>query len=302
MKRILSKFSIIAAACILALSCNKDDDAGIAPPRDYGVQYATERADIEKYLDDHYIEVDANMNVTIDSLDTEHTISIRNQTAYQLLSKEVVFSGITYKVYYLVLNEGIGDAPTRGDNILAAYKGQLLNGTQFDSNPFPQSPASLNDAILGWQEIVPLFKEGVYIPNPPTDPNGPAQFENYGAGVMILPSALAYYDRSLDTAPAYSTMIFSFKLYRVDDTDIDGDGIVNRDEMGGFDDVSKFDSDGDGIPNYRDTDDDNDGVLTRDEITNPVTNQLYSPYSAIPSCNPLTEPNGTKRHLDPSCF
>lgn len=296
MKRFIScAFTAVAGLMIMA-SCNKnDDDNNIVPPRDYAVQKAVEEKDIEDYLDDNYIEVDADMNVKFGKLDSEHTVSIRNQTTYRLTSKDVVFSGQTYKVYYVILQEGVGDAPTRGDDVIVAFDGTLLNGNRFDYVPFPQNKSSLSETILGWQEIIPEFKEGTY--NNSSNPQDPPVYENYGAGIMFIPSALGYYNMPTPTIPAYSTLIFSFKLYRVEDSDVDGDGLTNKQELGDTDDPADFDSDGDGIPNYLDTDDDGDGTLTRVEITNQATNQLYG-FDAIPAC---PGGNGQKRHLDPTC-
>lgn len=296
MKRIIYAITIVAAIGLFSVACKSDDDNNVAPPRDYAVQKAVEEKDIEDFLKAHYIEVDpVTMDVIIDSLDTSHTVSIKDQTTYQLKHKMVTFAGQEYKVYYLMFREGVGDKPNRGDNVLAAYKGTLLNGTVFDQLPFPQNVSSLNTAILGWQEIIPEFREGVYSSD---NPQNPASFTDYGAGVMFLPSALAYYNTLLMTAPAYSTMIFSFKLYRVEDGDVDGDGLLNKYEVSDTDsDPANYDTDGDGIPNYRDTDDDNDGILTLVEITNQETDEVYT-FENIPVC---PGGNGKKRHLDPSC-
>lgn len=302
MKRLLSCLFLVTAALSATVSCKKDDDSvDIAPPRDYATQYETEKANIEEFLKTHYIKpgsVEDNYNIVFDSVPNPPTQkTIWEQTDYPLQPKQVTFSGVQYTIYYLKLNQGVGDAPNRGDDILVAYKGTLMDKTQtqFDAQPYPQSLLSLGQLILGWQEILPLFKEGVYVDS---NPSGPAQFNDYGAGVMFLPSALAYYNNPQASLPAYSSLVFSFKLYRVEDADFDGDGLLNKYELNGTDpDPANFDSDGDGIPNYRDTDDDNDGTPTLLEVTNPATGEVYENYNDIPSC----VPGGVKRHLDPSC-
>jgi FKBP-type peptidyl-prolyl cis-trans isomerase FkpA len=289
MNRFLKVFTLIAAIGLVS-SCKDDEDNNIAPPRPFAEQYAAEKVAIEDFIDKNYISVDADMNVTFGAKNSTNPVSIKDQTTYPLLSKLVTRDNVEYKVYYIVLNPGVGKAPTRADNILAAYRGTLLNGTQFDYLPFPQTISSLSGAIQGWQEIIPLFKEGVFDASP--SPN-PASFTNYGAGVMILPSALAYYNNALASAPAYSTMVFSFKLYRVEDADSDNDGLINRNELGDKTDVADYDTDNDGVPNYLDTDDDNDGILTRQEIS---IAGIVRPFNDIPLCN-----NGEKVHLDPDC-
>ena len=298
MKGFLKVFFAVAITGFFT-ACKQDDGNAPAPPRDYAVQYAVEKVAIDEFLDTHYIEVDANYNVTIGALDAGHTVSIRNQALYPLQQHTVVSNNVTYQVYYLKFNEGVGENPTRADNILAAYKGLTLNNelTVFDQNPFPQNYSLLSDAILGWQEIIPMFKTGIYNN---TNPQDPASFSDYGAGVMFLPSGLAYYNSALPTVGAYSPMIFSFKLYDLEYLDTDGDGILNKNEKSPdplVTDIADYDSDGDGKPNYLDTDDDNDGYLTKTEIGYTSGDPLD--YSTIQDCGGQT--TGTKKHLDPAC-
>ena len=49
-------FFILVIALTGLVSCNKDDDNDIVlePLRDYAVQYATDKATIESYLNTHY--------------------------------------------------------------------------------------------------------------------------------------------------------------------------------------------------------------------------------------------------------
>ncbi|KOS08061.1 hypothetical protein AM493_19905 [Flavobacterium akiainvivens] len=297
---------VLISLITLAASCKKDDDTTVRL-RDYTEQYATEKVNIEEYLHTHYIaSVDANFNVVIDTLtDAGTQTSIWDQQDYPLQSKEVQSleesNTPLYTVYYLMLTQGSGDQPTRADNVVVSYRGTLLDGTQFDYNPFPSSAMSLATTIEGWQEIMPLFKGGEYI-DVPGSPD-PASFQNYGAGVMFLPSGLAYYNTSPSTlVGSYASMIFSFKLYSVEYLDTDGDGILNRYETDGVTDIAHYDTDGDGTPNYRDIDDDGDGYLTAAEIQIPGTgvgnnNPIrYYDFDDIPTCE-----SGIKRHLDASC-
>ena len=264
MKKFL-KISIAVTIVAFFTACKQDDGNAPAPPRDYAVQYATEKAAIEEYLNTHYIEVDANFNVTFGELDAGHPVSLMDQTQYPIQQKIVNSNNVDYVVYYLSFNQGVGESPTRADNILAAYKGIAINDerTVFDQNPFPQNYSLLSDAIQGWQEIIPLFKTGIYND---TNPQDPASFSDYGAGVMFLPSGLAYYNSALPTVGAYTPMIFSFKLYDLEYLDTDRDGILNKDEKGAFEDIADNDTDNDGKPDYLDTDDDNDGYLTENEL------------------------------------
>ena len=75
-------------------------------------------------------------------------------------------SGLQYKV----ITEGKGKQPKSTDTVIAHYRGTLTNGTEFDSSYKRNEPATFPVAgvIKGWQEALPLMKEGakwqVYIP------------------------------------------------------------------------------------------------------------------------------------------
>lgn len=309
MNRFLKAFGLIALITFFA-SCKKDDD-NVAPPRDFGVQYASEKDSIEKYLKNHYISsIDADFNIEFDSITNESTqVSIWDQTTYPLQSKIVKSTNskntVEYKVYYLNLRQGAGDKPTRADNILISYRGWMLNDTQFDYQPFPTAQMSLYSDVYveGWKNIIPLFNAGTYTEIP--DNPEPADFADYGAGVMFLPSGLAYYNTGSGSIGAYRPIIFSFKLYAVTYTDIDGDGILNKDEIE-FNadgtrieaDIQYVDTDGDEIPNFLDGDDDGDGFSTRLETRKPSADpnapaEYYDVNDPI-----LTTSNGLKIYLD----
>ena len=75
-------------------------------------------------------------------------------------------SGLQYKV----ITEGKGKQPEATDTVIAHYRGTLINGTEFDSSYKRNEPATIpvGQVIKGWQEVLPLMKEGskweVYIP------------------------------------------------------------------------------------------------------------------------------------------
>ncbi|QYJ67396.1 FKBP-type peptidyl-prolyl cis-trans isomerase [Flavobacterium litorale] len=296
MKRFFKVFSLLAFVAFFA-ACNKDDGSSVEPPRDYAEQYAVEKVDIENYLKEHYIaSVDEDFNVTIEEIpDGGDQVSIWDQTEYELLAKDVNLAGVNFELYYLVLRQGVNEQPTRADRVRVAYRGFRLDGTQFDSDPFPQDNISLITYVNGWHEIIPLFKTGVYIDEP--DSPNPAEFEDYGAGIMFLPSAYGYYNNVRTGIPAYNPLVFSFKLYDLQFVDSDGDGILSKYETDNGIDIRDFDSDGDGAPDYLDIDDDNDGYSTRLEITIPDTDEVYD-FEDIPTCDGGT----VKKHLDASCF
>lgn len=75
-------------------------------------------------------------------------------------------SGLQYKV----LKDGKGKQPKASDTVEVHYRGTLLNGTEFDSSYQRNQTATfpVHGVIQGWQEVLPLMKEGakwqVWIP------------------------------------------------------------------------------------------------------------------------------------------
>lgn len=67
-------------------------------------------------------------------------------------------SGLQYKV----LVQGTGKSPTLEDTVTVNYRGTLINGKEFDSSYRDNKPATvrLSTLIPGWQEALPLMKEG----------------------------------------------------------------------------------------------------------------------------------------------
>lgn len=281
MKRFLKAFGLLSIILFFA-SCKSDDDAKIAPPRDYGVQYAADKDSIEKFLKTHYFNLDEiTLDATFHKLPTDNSkVSVWKQTEYPLQNIKVKRNDIEYTVYYLNFREGVGDQPTMADNITVNYRGTLLDGTQFDYRPVAGTEFSLYSVVAkGWQDIIPLFKGGIYTE---TAPGEPASYTDYGAGVMFLPSGLSYFNSSPSNLVApYSPMVFSFQLMDVTYTDIDGDGLLNKDETVPGKKIQDYDTDGDGVPNYLDVDDDNDGRLTKDELRKAGTTNEFYKYEDI---------------------
>jgi hypothetical protein len=160
---------------------------------------------------------------------------------------------------------------------------------------------------VGWKDILPLFKSGDMLSGSPSEP---VSYENFGAGAMFLPSGLAYFNSTpSNLVPAYSCMVFSFQLMDVEYTDLDGDGILNKDEVASPGTSPEFwDSDGDEIYNYLDTDDDGDGRFTIDEMRVPGTTNQYYKYADLFNedgtvkdefkCSPSST---VPKFLDPAC-
>jgi len=300
-------YFILLLAGIAIVSCNKsdDDDVVTVPLRDYKEQYKADNDSIVKYLKTNYIkEVTPNFDIVIEKIPAGGTeVSIWDQKVYPLQTRKVYSNDVTYEVYFLTLRQGTGSSPTNTDRIVASYSGNFLNGKVFDSsygnaetfNLFAYSPDG--GVIEGWSEIFPQFKTGTSTP-PGND--GVITYDNYGAGVMFLPSGLGYYAGTVGSdGPAYSCLVFSFKLFDLQRMDneysisnstggvvIIGDGVpdyledVNGDGyLYDFRNTTKYpnppkelidDTDKDGIADFVDFDDDGDGFSTRFELTKPT--------------------------------
>lgn len=295
------KTFLVSALVISSLwSCKKDDDEFTIVIRDYAEQYAADIEDIETYLESHYVEIDSDYNLKFlpipsggsqQSLMSHPDLHFRNVEAH----------GITYKLYYLKIREGLtsNPRPTNVDGVFAAYDGTLLDGTRFDMMETPSSMFSLYSTIKGWSEIIPQFHPGTISENP----DGTLSYHDYGVGAIFIPSGLGYYSSTEGgKIPAYSPLVFSVKLYHMTRLDTDNDGILSylEDVDGDGYLTALDDTDGDGIPDYLDTDDDNDGILTRNEIKDQDGNILS--FDLIPDCTGNTDnPNRVRKHLDASC-
>ena len=326
-------YFILIITSITIFSCSKNEDSiTVEPPRDYQTQYDADIKIIEDYLKTNYITVtDApgetnDQDVIIQKLDADHTVSIWDQTKYPLKSKIVSLHDIKYTLYYLELRQGKKDAvtglggmsPCNVDGVLTSYRGTYLSQTTAtDTTPSTITATQFEDAVLpgdffslfttqtiplqGWSEVFPEFKTGSYVSNP----NGTITYNDFGSGVMFLPSGLGYYASGSGAIPAYAPLVFSFKLYEIQRADQDNDGIPSYLEDLNGDGFMRIlatgvenpdDTDKDGIPDFYDVDDDGDNYTTKLEIKNPLTGLPY-PFADIPTCSP----SGKKVYLDKTC-
>ncbi len=65
-------------------------------------------------------------------------------------------------VQYRIIEEGEGNRPTMDDVVTVHYRGSKIDGREFDSSFRRGVPAvfEVNSVIAGWQEILPLMREG----------------------------------------------------------------------------------------------------------------------------------------------
>lgn len=104
-------------------------------------------------------------------------------------------SGIMYRV----LQEGSGKQPQPTDTVTVNYRGQLIDGKEFDSSYGRGQPTTfqLNRVIKGWQEVLPLMKQG-------------AKWE------VVIPPSLAYGARGAGPVIGPNeTLVFEIELLEV---------------------------------------------------------------------------------------
>ncbi|HTG67581.1 MAG TPA: hypothetical protein VL859_14515 [Flavobacterium sp.] len=316
-------YFIVIITSLSIFSCSKDDNTVEAEPlRDFQDQFTDDNTTIEEYLKSYYIDVvdapgqpeDQDVVFTkIPAGGSQPSIwtYLNKSTFPKLLQKSVELHDITYTVYYLVLREGSGEKPCNVDGVLTSYRGQYLHKstvnevttltpTQFEEVKYPESFFSLTGVITGWSEIFPQFKVGTAVSNG----DGTVTYNNFGAGVMFLPSGLAYYSSGSGSIPSYTPLVFSFKLYALKRVDNDGDGIPSYLEDLNGDGYLRTvattntpleDSDADGVPDFLDIDDDGDGFTTKIELKKP--DGSYHTFETVPSCSGQT----TKRYLNANC-
>ncbi|WP_329806610.1 FKBP-type peptidyl-prolyl cis-trans isomerase [Flavobacterium facile] len=295
------------------VGCPTDDPPAGVEARPYSEVYNEDIAEIEDFMDSHFMTVDGDYNVTFTEI-TASTPGVAISAHPDLDFKTINKGGVDHKLYFIKLREGVGSNPTKLDSVFSAYKGHKTDLTNFDE---ASSPVwfQLEQVIQGWQEIFPEFKTGNAVLDNST---GITTYSDFGAGVMFVPSGLAYFNGSVSSISSYTPIIFNFKLMKLRYKDHDGDKLLSKDEYLGTGLVTgtAIDSDGDGKPNYGDFDDDNDGILTKNEykdktvrltsnpltpISIPTSNGKYI-YNQLPDCsgNQFVLPNKPK-HLNSSC-
>ncbi len=259
LKMNIKNIVLVFALGITIFSCN--DDTNTVTPFDHAAQAIIDDDSLVNYLATHYFNTTLDSIKKVDNGQTPFSSDVQSVTV-------VENDGITYKLYYIVSEEGVGYQPTKIDNILPTYKGELLDGTVFDQretiiigNPW----LNLLSTIRGWQYGMPMFKGGNNI----SMSGEPLEFENFGKGFLFIPSGLAYLNIGSGLIPPNTPIVFKIDLQYATAADHDVDGVVSNDEdINNDGDVTNDDTDEDSIPNYVDIDDDGDGIQTKNEDTN----------------------------------
>ncbi|AOW22001.1 FKBP-type peptidyl-prolyl cis-trans isomerase [Urechidicola croceus] len=235
----------------------KDDNS--FTPFDHEAQAVTDDEALVDYLQSHYYDE------ALDSI--KETTDAQASFYSQVETQVVVENEISYKLYYIVSQQGVGYQPSKFDDVLTTYRGELLDGFIFDErntinvgNPW----FNLSAVIKGWSYGFTHFKGGINN----SQPNEPLDFSDYSTGFLFIPSGLGYQNAGSGSVPANAPLVFKVGLHFASAADHDSDNVSTNDEdVDGDGDPTNDDTDEDAIPNYADTDDDGDGILTIDEDT-----------------------------------
>lgn len=310
---------------ILALTaCGNDDEANFTPvpERDRAEQQIADKDSIEDYLKGHYYNsslFETQTNLSIDDiviyempvdengdyLDTppDPTNNTRLWDAVDL--RTTTYEDADYEYYILRLNQGGGESPKFTDQVRVIYEGFLEDtGEVFDDVATPAGfslqgipgISGSGGVIRGWQLILPEFNTGSVVGTN----NGVVEYNNYGMGMMFIPSGLGYFSQPIPDVPSYSNLIFKFELLELEVNDHDNDGVPSYlEDLNDNLDVLDDNSDEDGLPNYFDTDDDNDGVNTRDELSSMIYSEDNSmtPFATEAEAQAFFDNNAASNEL-----
>lgn len=134
----------------------------------------------------------------------------RALTAWDSAKTYLGFTKHESGLWYKIDREGDGPKPKSGDKVKVHYRGQLLDGTEFDSSHKRGKPIEFplgeGRVIKGWDTGIQLFREG-------------------GKGTLIVPPELGYGSRAMgNLIPPNSTLVFDIELVEVPDEDANENG------------------------------------------------------------------------------
>ena len=271
----------------LCISCEPDDstDLNVFDVRDRVEQQETDNDSIVDYFATHYYNAsffETGINHKIEDLVISDSPTDADGNPNKLLSEALAEGTIItatttlfetdYTYYYMKLNQGGGKSPEFTDQVRVRYQGFDMEEEQvFDQvvTPINLPLTGINftgGAIPGWQRIIPEFNTALDFTS---GTDGVTNFNDYGFGVMFIPSGLAYYASPPpgSTIDAYDNLVFKFELLQMEELDHDGDGVLSYlEDLNNDGSVFDEDTDGDGSSNYFDLDDDGDGGATLDEL------------------------------------
>lgn len=128
---------------------------------------------------------------------------------------EVTESGLQFEL----LKKGEGASPSEDDTVTVHYKGELIDGTEFDSSYERGEPATfpLGNVIPGWTEALQKMQEG-------------------GKARLVIPPELAYGEQGAgNRIGPNETLVFEVELIEVAESDSAEADADSADSDGGGD-------------------------------------------------------------------
>ena len=138
----------------------------------------------------------ASLDVTVRVLETSKLPEYDDFTIRKYMESKSLtgFSKSTNGVYYKIAQPGTGSPISVDSTIVANYTGKLMNGVIFDrANPGAEATFGLKSLVKGWQEVIPLIKQG-------------------GRVRMIIPSTLGYGKEGNSSIPPFSCLDFEVNV------------------------------------------------------------------------------------------
>ena len=255
-------------------TCEEEETQVAAiPPRDRAEQQLSDMDSLQNYLNNHYFNSGALESLSsypqisdIEIIELAEGETLPPDTTLLIDAveeKQTIYEGVNYNYYILTIEQGQGESLHFTDQVRVNYEGFLTNNSSFDAS-ISSLDFDLTNVITGWNRVLPQFKTSdTYV----TNSDGTVRFNNYGIGVMFLPSGLSYYNISQPGISSYSCLIFKFELHQYKVMDHDNDYIPSYMEDLNTDmDIFNDDTDADFTSNFLDTDDDGDGFSTFREV------------------------------------
>jgi len=267
-------YLILVTLIFFLSSCGSDDNRVTVEINDYSEQLAIDDALLVDYLSTHFYNnqdfprsENEIVSIEIDTISGDNADKIPLIDQVQQISvpvKDANNAIINHTLYYIVAQQGseLERKPAIVDSTYVAYKGELLSGYKFDERV---SPVWFDNAsvVSGFRYGLQHFAPGTYSVNE----SGIIRFQDFGQGIIFMPSGIGYYASGLATIPNYSPLVFSVSVYTTNESDHDNDGILSKNEDPDRDgNPFNDDTDSDGILNFNDIDDDGDGILTYNEF------------------------------------
>jgi FKBP-type peptidyl-prolyl cis-trans isomerase len=142
----------------------------------------------------------ASLDMTVRILDVAKLSQYDDFTIQKFLQKNSLsgFTKTSSGLYYKIAQPGMGSPITKDSTVVANYTGRLLSGAVFDKAEVgSEATFTLTNLVKGWQEALPLIKEG-------------------GKIRLLVPSALGYgLQGNSPLIPSFSVLDFDVNVTEV---------------------------------------------------------------------------------------